>query len=62
MSLNHAYMPAIGLGITQIMGYGTRLGWNASASMAVMALCVAVAFLAYLRIEDPRRTPAHDPT
>ena len=65
-------------------GYGARLGWIASASMAVnatapfvfawltqvyggwwsfavMALCVAVAFLAYLKIEDPRRAPAYDP-
>ena len=65
-------------------GYGARLGWIASVSMAVnatapfvfawltqvyggwwsfavMALCVAVAFLAYLKIEDPRRAPAYDP-
>ncbi|MEM8656328.1 MAG: MFS transporter [Pseudomonadota bacterium] len=65
-------------------GFGARLGWIASLSMAVnatapfvfawltqvyggwwsfavMALCVAVAFLAYLKIEDPRRTPAYDP-
>lgn len=66
-------------------GYGARLGWIASVSMAmnatapfafawltqvyggwwsfaVMALCVAFAFLAYLKIEDPRKAPAHDPT
>ncbi|MEO0862428.1 MAG: MFS transporter [Pseudomonadota bacterium] len=65
-------------------GFGARLGWIASASMAVnatapfvfawltqvyggwwsfasMALCVAVAFLAYLKIEDPRKAPAYDP-
>lgn len=65
-------------------GFGARLGWIASMSMAVnatapfvfawltqvyggwwsfaaMACCVAVALLAYLKIEDPRRTPAHDP-
>lgn len=65
-------------------GYGARLGWIASVSMAVyatapfafawltqvyggwwsfavMALSVAVAFLAYLKIEDPRRPPAYDP-
>ena len=64
-------------------GYGARLGWIASVSMAVnatapvvfawltqiydgrwsfvvMALCVAVAFLAYLKIEDPREDPAYD--
>ena len=39
--------------LTQVYG-----GWW---SFAVMALCVAVAFLAYLKIEDPRRTPAYDP-
>jgi len=65
-------------------GFGARLGWIASVSMAVnatapfvfawltqvyggwwsfavMALCVAIAFLAYLKIEDPRRDPAYDP-
>lgn len=65
-------------------GYGARLGWIASVSMAVnatapfvfawltqvyggwwssfaMALCVAVACLAYLKIEDPRSAPAYDP-
>ena len=64
-------------------GYGVRLGWIASVSMAVnatapfvfawltqtyggwwsfavMALCVFVSFLAYMKIEDPRRNLAYD--
>lgn len=64
-------------------GYGARLGWIASISMAtnatapfvfawltqvlggwwsfaVMALCVIVAFVAYFKIEDPRRNTAYD--
>jgi MFS family permease len=64
-------------------GYGVRLGWIASASMAVnatapfvfawltqiyggwwsfavMALCVFVSLLAYIKIEDPRRKLAYE--
>ena len=63
-------------------GYGTRLGWIASVTMAtnatapfvfawvtqifggwwsfaVMALCVIIAFVAYYKIEDPRRNTAY---
>ena len=65
-------------------GFGTRLGWIGSISMAVnatapfvfawftqvyggwwsfaiMALCVAVAFLTYLKIHDPTKGIIHDP-
>ena len=66
-------------------GFGTRLGWIGSISMAVnatapfvfawftqmyggwwsfaiMALCVAVAFLTYLKIHDPTKGITHEPT
>ena len=65
-------------------GFGTRLGWIGSISMAVnatapfvfawftqmyggwwsfaiMALCVAIAFLTYLKIHDPTKGIIHDP-
>ncbi len=65
-------------------GFGTRLGWIGSISMAVnatapfvfawftqmygrwwsfaiMALCVAVAFLTYLKIHDPTKVITYDP-
>ena len=66
-------------------GFGTRLGWIGSISMAVnatapfvfawftqmyggwwsfaiMALCVAIAFLTYLKIHDPTKGIIYDPT
>ncbi len=66
-------------------GFGTRLGWIGSISMAVnatapfvfawftqmyggwwsfaiMALCIAVAFLTYLKIHDPTKGITHEPT
>lgn len=52
MAVN-ATAPFVFAWLTQVYG-----GWW---SFAVMALCVAVAFLAYLKIDDPRRDPAYDP-
>ena len=52
MAVN-ATAPFVFAWLTQVYG-----GWW---SFAIMALCVAVAFLAYFKIDDPRKGSAHDP-
>jgi hypothetical protein len=47
----NATAPFVFAWVTQIFG-----GWW---SFAVMALCVIIAFVAYYKIEDPRRNTAY---